>query len=92
MYITIKYLGGEWCTDDKEFLRIVRDKLVEAKTMIAMDYGTIEKFANRDYAAAFYWNGAAMRAREKNPDVRFGFPKVGFASCMHGPGQISASR
>ena len=83
MYSTIKYLGGEWCTDDKDFLRTVRDKLVEAKTKwIAMDYGTIEKFASRDYAAAFYWNGAAMRAREKNPDVRFGFPKEGFAYFM----------
>lgn len=83
LYSTIKYLGGEWCTDDKDLLRQVRDKLVEAKPKwIAMDYGTIEKFASRDYAAAFYWNGAAMRSREQNADVRFGYPKEGFAYFM----------
>ena len=83
MHASIKYMGGDWCTDDKELLRQVRDKLVEAKeSWIAMDYGTIEKFASRDYAAAFYWNGAAMRSREKNPDVRFGYPKEGFPYFM----------
>ena len=79
----IRYLGGQWCTDDKEFLKKVRDKLLEAKPKwIAMDYGTIEKFASRDYAAAYYWNGAAMRSREQNPDVRFGYPKEGFPFFM----------
>lgn len=83
LFATIRYFGGEWCTTDKEVLKKVRDKLVEAKPKwIAMDYGTIEKFASRDYAAAYYWNGAAMRAREKNTDVRFGFPKEGFPFFM----------
>lgn len=83
LYTTIRYLGGEWCTDDKVFLKKVRDKLVEAKPKwIAMDYGTIEKFASRDYAAAYYWNGAAMRSRQKNSDVRFGYPKDGFPFFM----------
>ena len=83
MHASIKYMGGDWCTDDKALLRQVRDKLVEAReSWIAMDYGTIEKFASRDYAAAFYWNGAAMRSREKNPDVRFGYPKEGFPFFM----------
>lgn len=66
MYATIRYVGGEWCTADKEVLKKVRDKLVEAKPKwIAMDYGVIEKFASRDFAAAYYWNGAAMRARAR---------------------------
>ena len=83
LFATIRYFGGDWCTTDKEVLKKVRDKLVEAKPKwIAMDYGTIEKFASRDYAAAYYWNGAAMRAREKNADVRFGFPKEGFPFFM----------
>jgi spermidine/putrescine transport system substrate-binding protein len=83
MFATIRYLGGTQCTDDKELLKKVRDKLLEAKPKwIAMDYGTIEKFASRDYAAAFYWNGAAMRSREGNPNVRFGFPKEGFPYFM----------
>lgn len=83
LFATIKYFGGKWCTADREILKKVRDKLVEAKPKwIAMDYGTIEKFASRDYGAAYYWNGAAMRAREKNADVRFGYPKEGFPFFM----------
>lgn len=80
---TIMYLGGEPCTTDKEILEKVRDKLVEAKPhWLSMDYGIIEKFAGRDLAASLYWNGAAFRAREKNPDVRYGYPKEGYALWM----------
>lgn len=83
LYTAISYVGGEWCTSDRAVLRKVRDKLVEAKEdWIAMDYGTIEKFASRDYGAAYYWNGAAMRARQQNSDVRFGFPREGFPYFM----------
>ncbi|MCA0432222.1 MAG: extracellular solute-binding protein [Proteobacteria bacterium] len=83
MYSAIKYLGGEWCTTDKDMLRKVRDKLVEAKPKwIAMDYGVIEKFASRDFGAALYWNGAAVRSRQANPDVKFGYPKEGFPYFM----------
>ena len=90
LYSTIKYVGGDWCSDDLDMLKQVRDKLVEAKPKwIAMDYGTIEKFASRDYAAAFYWNGAAMRSREQNADVRFGYPKEGFAYFMDSIGILS---
>jgi spermidine/putrescine transport system substrate-binding protein len=30
MFAAIRYFGGEWCTADKEVLKKVRDKLVEA--------------------------------------------------------------
>jgi len=74
------YLGGEACSGDKELLRKVRDKLVEAKPKWkSMDYGVIEKFAGRDLAASLYWNGAAFRARLKNPDVRYGYPVEGYS-------------
>jgi spermidine/putrescine transport system substrate-binding protein len=80
---TIMYVGGEPCTTDKEILRKVRDKLVAAKkNWLSMDYGMIEKFAGRDVAASLYWNGAGFRAREKNPDVRFGYPQEGFLLWM----------
>ena len=83
MFTTIKYMGGDWCTADREILKKVRDKLVEAKPKwIAMDYGVIEKFASRDFGAAFYWNGAAMRSREQNKDVKFGYPKEGYPFFM----------
>jgi len=79
----IMYVGGEPCTTDKAVLRKVRDKLVAAKKhWLSMDYGVIEKFAGRDMAASLYWNGAAFRAREKNPDVRYGYPQEGFALWM----------
>ncbi len=76
---TVRYVGGEVCTTDKTVLRKVRDKLVEAKPKWkSMDYGIIEKFAGRDLAASLYWNGAAFRARLKNPDVRYGYPREGY--------------
>jgi spermidine/putrescine transport system substrate-binding protein len=80
---TIMYLGGEPCTTDKEILRKVRDKLVAAKkNWLSMDYGMIDKIAAGDVAASLYWNGAGFRAREKNPDVRYGYPQEGFALWM----------
>jgi spermidine/putrescine transport system substrate-binding protein len=83
LYTTIKYLGGKWCTDDKELLKKVRDKLLEAKPKwIAMDYGTIEKMTAGDYWAAFVWNGAAMRVREGRKESAFGYPKDGFPIFM----------
>ena len=79
IHAAVLYLGGDICTGDKAFLKQVRDKLVEAKPKWkSMDYGMIEKFAGRDIAASLYWNGAAFRAREKNADVRFGYPAEGY--------------
>jgi spermidine/putrescine transport system substrate-binding protein len=83
MAAVIWYLGGEWCTSDKELLKKARDTLVEAKkSWISMDYGVIEKFASRDFGAAYYWNGAALRSRQQNKDVRFGYPKEGYPLFM----------
>ncbi|MEM9148811.1 MAG: extracellular solute-binding protein [Pseudomonadota bacterium] len=79
----IYYHGGEACTTDKVLLKQVRDTLVAAKEKwLSMDYGVIEKFAGRDLAGALYWNGAAFRAREKNTDVRYGYPQEGFVLWM----------
>ena len=79
----IMYMGGEPCSGDKELLKKVRDKLMEAKSKwLSMDYGVVEKFARHDLAASLYWNGAAFRSREKNADVRFGYPKEGYSLWM----------
>jgi len=89
----IMYLGGEPCTTDKELLKKVRDKLLEAKPKwLSMDYGMIEKFAGRDVAASLYWNGAAFRAREKNTDVRYGYPQEGFALWMDSVGVLKDAK
>jgi spermidine/putrescine transport system substrate-binding protein len=83
MYAAIAYAGGKWCTDDKTVLKAALDKLKEAKPKwIAMDYGTIEKLASKEYSAAYYWNGAVFRSRLQNPDVSFGFPKEGYPVFM----------
>ncbi len=83
LFATIKYFGGDWCTEDKELLKKVRDKLVEAKPKwLAMDYSVTEKLPAGDYSAVYYWNGAILRSRLKNPDIKFGYPKEGFPIFM----------
>jgi spermidine/putrescine transport system substrate-binding protein len=82
MYAAIRYMGGTWCTGDKEVLKKVRDKLIEAKkSWVSMDYG-IEKMDSRDTLAQLYYNGAAFRARQVNADVAYGYPKEGYLIFM----------
>jgi spermidine/putrescine transport system substrate-binding protein len=74
----IAYNGGEYCTEDLEVLKKVRDTLVNAKKdWIAMEYSTVEKMGAGDYAATVDWNGSAMRQRLANPAIHYGFPKEG---------------
>ena len=89
----IMYMGGEPCSTDKVLLKKVRDQLLAAKPKwLSMDYGVIEKFAGRDMAASLYWNGAAFRSREKNSDVRFGYPQEGFALWMDSVGVLKDAK
>jgi spermidine/putrescine transport system substrate-binding protein len=77
--MAIMYEGGEPCTEDVEILKKVRDRLIAAKPhWMSMDYGMEDKMASSDVPASVYWNGAIMRARLKNADVKFGYPKEGF--------------
>ncbi|MGY9048536.1 putrescine/spermidine ABC transporter substrate-binding protein [Puniceibacterium antarcticum] len=83
MGLAIHYMGGEQCTGDKDVLVKVRDKLVEAKpSWLSMAYGNIDKLANVDIAASVNWNGASMRARLQNEDVKFGYPQTGYSIWM----------
>jgi len=83
LFATIRYFGGTWCTNDKELLKKVRDKLVEAKPKwLAMDYSVTEKLPAGDYSAVYYWNGAIMRSRLANADIKIGYPKEGFPVFM----------
>jgi spermidine/putrescine transport system substrate-binding protein len=79
----VMYVGGQPCTEDVEVLKKARDVLLAAKPYwMSMDYGMEDKMATGDVPASLYWNGAIMRARLKNPDVAFGFPKEGFLLFM----------
>jgi spermidine/putrescine transport system substrate-binding protein len=83
MHLTIRYVGGEPCTDDKEVLKKVRDKLMAAKPYwISMDYSNPEKYSKEDLAAGVNWNGWSFRARLQNDKLVFGYPKEGYPIFM----------
>jgi spermidine/putrescine transport system substrate-binding protein len=81
--LTVLYFGGQPCTDDKEILKKVRDKLLEAKPKwVSMDYAAPETYAKGDLAAGVNWNGYSARARLLNGDYQWAAPKEGFPVWM----------
>jgi spermidine/putrescine transport system substrate-binding protein len=83
MDAAIKYNGGKHCETDKAVLKKARDTLVAAKpNWVAMEYSTIEKMVKGDFLATSDWNGSAMRQRLQNADIKYGYPKEGFATWM----------
>jgi spermidine/putrescine transport system substrate-binding protein len=83
MDAAVKYNGGKHCESDKAILKKARDTLVAAKpNWIAMEYSTIEKMAKGDYLATSDWNGSALRQRLQNSNIKYGYPREGFATWM----------
>lgn len=87
------YEGGEVCSEDPVVMKKVRDALLAAKpSWMAMDYSTVEKMSNNDYAATVDWNGASMRSRLANPDVAYGYPREGYDLWMDNVVLLSDAR
>jgi len=83
MALATMWAGGDVCSEDAEVMKKVRDSLLAAKPKwLSMDYSTVEKMTNNDYAATVDWNGSGMRSRLGNPDVKWGFPKEGYGLWM----------
>jgi len=83
MNTAMMYVGSEPCSTDKVALKKARDVLVAAKPKwLSMDYGLVEKMPRGDYAAAIYWNGAAMRARLAKSSIKYGYPREGYTVWM----------
>ncbi len=81
--LAVRYFGGQPCTSDMEVLRKVRGKLVEAKPKwVAMDYASVEKYAQGDYAAGVSWSGASFRVRLAADHYVHGYPKEGYPIWM----------
>lgn len=81
--LAIYHEGGGVCTDDRDILRKVRDRLSAARDKwIALDYPSIEKYTSGDYAAGVSWGGAAMRVRLKSDRFVYGYPKEGYPIWM----------
>ncbi len=93
MGLAIMYEGGSPCTADKEVLKKVRDQLLKAKEKwLSMDYGMTEKLETGDVMASVNWNGSTFRARLKNPDVVYGYPKEGYILWMDSVGVLKDAK
>ena len=78
------YLGTPPCETDPQKLKPVQE-LLEKQAPFVKVYnsdGIIERQASGETWLHQQWNGAAMRSREKNPDIKFVFPKEGAVGWM----------
>lgn len=83
LFLSISYLGGKYCSDDKEMLKKVRDKLVEAKAKwLSLDYAAVDGLDRGDISAGVNWNGISLRERLQNDKIVYGYPKEGYPVFM----------
>jgi spermidine/putrescine transport system substrate-binding protein len=78
-----RYAGVPRCGADKANLKKVNDVLLAAKpSWKTFSYDTITKITSGDVAVSQVWNGAAYRARQKIPTIKYAYPKEGVEGWM----------
>ncbi len=81
--MTLRYIGAEPCTTDRESLSQARDLLLSAKeNWASVDYPSFEKFINEDLNASVFWSGATARVRGLNDGFAYGWPATGYMEWM----------
>ena len=77
----LRATGGEFCTTDGAELQKAQDLLTEFKPNVATinSDGILERLANGEQAMAMIWNGAAHRAMQDRPSLKFVYPEEGIA-------------
>lgn len=78
-----RFLGKPLCNGNPEDLKAVNDLLTKAKPYWkTIDYGMIEPLVAGDVAVSHGWNGAALRARQQKPTIKYAYPREGVAGWM----------
>lgn len=75
----LRVTGGEFCTTNGEQLQAAQDLLNSLKPRVGTinSDGIIERVASGEQAMAMMWNGAAYRAMQDRPTVKFVYPEEG---------------
>lgn len=75
----LRVTGGEFCTTEGSQLQAASDLLESFKPRVGTinSDGIIERVAAGEQAMAMMWNGAAFRAIQERPTVKFVYPEEG---------------
>ncbi|MBC9953768.1 extracellular solute-binding protein [Leucobacter sp. cx-42] len=77
----LRVTGGDFCTTDGPELQAAQDLLVGFKPRVGTinSDGIFERLANGEQSMAMIWNGAAHRAIQERPSIKFVYPTEGIA-------------
>ncbi|MFT4232532.1 MAG: extracellular solute-binding protein [Leucobacter sp.] len=77
----LRATGGDFCTTDGAQLQAAQDLLMDFKPRVGTinSDGILERLASGEQAMAMIWNGAAHRAMQDRPSLKFVYPEEGMA-------------
>lgn len=77
----LRATGGEFCTTDGAQLQAAQDLLNGFKPRVSTinSDGILERLANGEQTMAMIWNGAAHRAMQDRPSLKYVYPQEGIA-------------